>query len=89
MATTITITGETNLTITSDNPVIDYGNDGGGARVFRVNKPCNINPALSETQAHFKDGIVNINGLDFGGNGDDNEIVVFNQSDYVEILVRG
>lgn len=88
MATNIKITGEANLTITSDNPVIDHGNDGGGARVFRVGKPCNINPALSDNQAHFKDSIVNINGLDFGGHGKDNEIAVFNQPEYVEILVR-
>lgn len=91
MATTITIkdkTGITHLTITSDNPVIDCGNDGGGAKVFKVNRPCDIVPPLSENPSHFKDCIANINGLNFGGNGEDNEIMIVEQPEYVEIHIR-
>lgn len=91
MATNITINdkkGITLLTITSDNPVTDCGNDGGGARRFTVAKPRDIYPPLSENPAHFKDCIAEINGLDFGGNGEDNEIVIIEQPEFVEILIR-
>lgn len=88
MATNITVKGKTYLTVTSDGIVTDCGNDGGGARVFTIDKPCNIYPALSENPAHFKDCIASINGLDFGGNGENNEIMVVDQHDCVEIRIR-
>lgn len=91
MAANITINdkkGITHLTITSDNPVVDCGNDGGGARVFEVKRHCDIVPPLSENPAYYKDCIANINGLNFGGNGKDNEIVIIEQLESVQILIR-
>ena len=91
MATKITVydkTGTTLLTIIGDNPVIDCGNDN-RAKIFKVNKPCDIDPPLSENPSHFKDCIANINGLNFGGHGEDNEIMIVDQPEWVEIHIRG
>ena len=69
MATCIIITDENDnsLKITSDKDTIDFGNDAGGARKFKVNAPYDLDPALTEGSCSFASGSANVNGDIFSG----------------------
>lgn len=90
MASDISITNNVQLTINSDNPTVEMARTATGARVFRINKPCQIIPALAANQVNFPGGIVNINGINHSGNNANpaqNNILVIEQPNYVEIQV--
>lgn len=88
MPTNIKLINNAPLTITSDNPVVDCGNDSTGAKVFTVDKPYDCHPGFSENPMRFKDHSVNINGRNFGGNGEDNEIELLEEPTRLKIIIR-
>lgn len=51
------------LTITSNNDTIDYGNDPAGTRIFKVEAPYTIAPALASNPDYYNPGNANINGI--------------------------
>lgn len=89
MAATIKLINNAPLTITSDNPVVDCGNDSTGARVFTIDKPYENNAGgFPQNPMRFKDYIANINGRNFGGNGEDNEIELLEEPTRLKIIIR-
>lgn len=88
MATNITVSdnqGRT-LTITSNNDTVDLGNDPSGARMFKVDTPYVINPALTINPDYFAPGTANINGLDHSAQS---IMVCEHSGQSVEIHLRG
>ncbi len=89
MAANITIIKEAPLTIYSENPVIDRGNDSTGAKVFTVDKPYKYTAGVfSGDHMRFNNHIVNINGINFGGNGRNNAIELLEEDTCLRIIIR-